>query len=435
MSRPSANVDDDKFDETFEDDASTYSNPSSCQTYQDVESIPDETLVRVKEDELENQIDNISNTLHSCMEGLEKKGSKDHEDALKALNSLLSKKFIFYYLIEQRFTLTDLIVHCLKKGKSHSEQLLAAEALAMFFTQFGNSTDGEAYLTDIRETLITFIKDEKLAPELREMCIKAFGAGIFMVSENIADAQDTMGLLESIFVGSYKKGDGSIRILTNELYQLHTTALSVWSLLLSTMSTSYVNSITKKYLSKFQDFLESPSVDLRIEAGETLAMFYEFGLEDDNSEINNYDNTQLVELLKTLAKESGKARSKKEKRTQHSSFRDIQLTIEQGELPEPFKVKFGKEEMEIDSWIKRKHYNSFCEILGTGMNPQLQENEYLREIFELGLPLLASDIDNNKGKLTKMQKTQQNKEQFRYRTKNMNKKRENKAYVHTQGDE
>ena len=103
MSRPSANVDDDKFDETFEDDASTYSNPSSCQTYQDVESIrkrqkykrgyyrllrklsltkrhfellflADETLVRVKEDELENQIDNISNTLHSCMEGLEKKG-------------------------------------------------------------------------------------------------------------------------------------------------------------------------------------------------------------------------------------------------------------------------------------------------------------------------------------------------------------------------
>ena len=65
----------------------------------------------------------------------------------------------------------------------------------------------------------------------------------------------------------------------------------------------------------------------------------------------------------------------------------------------------------------------------------IQENEYLREIFDLGLPLLASDIDSNKAKLTKMQKTQQNKEQFRHRTKNMNKKRENKAYVHTQGDE
>ena len=104
MSRPAANVDDDKFEETFEDNASTYSNPSSCQTYQDVESIrkrhkykrgyyrllcklsslnkrhfellilADETPVRVKEDELDNQIDNISNTLHSCMEGLEKKG-------------------------------------------------------------------------------------------------------------------------------------------------------------------------------------------------------------------------------------------------------------------------------------------------------------------------------------------------------------------------
>lgn len=75
-----------------------------------------------------------------------------------------------------------------------------------------------------------------------------------MVSENIADAHDTMGLLESIFVGSYKKGDGNIRILTNELYQLHTTALSVWSLLLSTMSTSYVNSITLKYIFEIINF-------------------------------------------------------------------------------------------------------------------------------------------------------------------------------------
>ena len=72
-------------------------------------------------------------------------------------------------MLHRRFTLTDLIVHCLKKGKGLPEQLLAAEALALLFTQYGNSTDGEAYLADIRETLVTFIKDEKLAPELRAM--------------------------------------------------------------------------------------------------------------------------------------------------------------------------------------------------------------------------------------------------------------------------
>lgn len=104
MSRQAANVDEERIDETLDDNASTISNPSSCQTYQDMESIrkrhkfkrgvyyrffrklsltkrhfdllflADETFVRVKEDELENQIDDISNTLRSCMEGLEKKG-------------------------------------------------------------------------------------------------------------------------------------------------------------------------------------------------------------------------------------------------------------------------------------------------------------------------------------------------------------------------
>lgn len=69
----------------------------------------------------------------------------------------------------RRFTLTDLIVHCLKKGKGLTEQLLAAESLALLFIQFGNTSDGEAYLSDIRDTLVTFIKDEKLAPELRAM--------------------------------------------------------------------------------------------------------------------------------------------------------------------------------------------------------------------------------------------------------------------------
>ena len=52
----------------------------------------------------------------------------------------------------------------------------------------------------------------------------------------------------------------------------------------------------------------------------------------------------------------------------------------------------------------------------------------LRDIFDLGAPVLSlngNQKSNVKG-ISKMQKAQINKEQFRHRTKNMNKKRENK---------
>ncbi len=52
----------------------------------------------------------------------------------------------------------------------------------------------------------------------------------------------------------------------------------------------------------------------------------------------------------------------------------------------------------------------------------------MREIFDLGLPTYSSEASQktNLNKMSKMQKVQINKEHFRLRTKNMNKKRENK---------
>lgn len=51
-------------------------------------------------------------------------------------------------------------------------------------------------------------------------------------------------------------------------------------------------------------------------------------------------------------------------------------------------VKFGKEVLILDSWTRRKQYDSFCDILGPAINTHLSENDLLREIFEIiGGPL------------------------------------------------
>ena len=138
----------------------------------------------------------------------------------------------------------------------------------------------------------------------------------------------------------------------------------------------------------------------------------------------------MSEILNNLANDSAKYRSKKDKKQQRSSFRDILKTIEDGDF-ETQTIKFGSENLFLDNWIRRKQYETLRECLGPGMNVHLQENEFVRDLFDLGAPLLITDSNRklNMSSMNHMQKTQFNREQFRNRTKSMNKKRETKDAV------
>ena len=68
-------------------------------------------------------------------------------------------------------------------------------------------------------------------------------------------------------------------------------------------------------------------------------------------------------LFQELAKDSAKYRSKKERKEQKSSFRDILKTIEEDqEFYE--KVAFSKREtLEITSWSMKKQYDQMCKVM------------------------------------------------------------------------
>lgn len=79
----------------------------------------------------------------------------------------------------------------------------------------------------------------------------------------------------------------------------------------------------------------------------------------------------MCEALKELATDSNKYRSKKDRKHQRSSFRDILHTVEDGDVPS-FDVRFGDERLTIDSWVQRRQYDMFCHVLGAGINTHLQ---------------------------------------------------------------
>ena len=100
--------------------------------------------------------------------------------------------------------------------------------------------------------------------------------------------------------------------------------------------------------------------------------------------------SSLIDTVKQLATDSTKSRSKKDRKEQRSSFRDILRGVEEGDPPQE-RVKFGQETLYLDAWYKKLQYDWFCKVLGSGMNLHLSSNYMLREIFELPPPLPAFD--------------------------------------------
>merc|ERR1712038_410004 len=165
--------------------------------------------------------------------------------------------------------------------------------------------------------------------------------------------------------------------------------LSGWSLLLSLQSPGEVHRIADPMIKKLQLLLLSSDVDVRITAGEAIALILEFAYDyDEEFELEDFES--LTASLKELATDSNKSRSKKDRKEQRSSFRDILRGVEEGDPPNE-KVKFGQEVLHLDSWYKKLQYDWFCQPLGSGMNLHLNCNYMLREVFELGAPLPAFD--------------------------------------------
>ena len=74
--------------------------------------------------------------------------------------------------------------------------------------------------------------------------------------------------------------------------------------------------------------LQNVDLNVRIAAGEALALMYELGRDIDDEFVG--DQNGLCETLKELATDGSKHKAKKDRRQQRSSFRDILRAIEVG---------------------------------------------------------------------------------------------------------
>jgi len=207
---------------------------------------------------------------------------------------------------------------------------------------------------------------------------------------------------------------------------LMSQALAGWCLLLTVAPNYEVQTHINNHLGRLQQLLQSSDVDLRMTAGEAIALMYELA-RDTDEDFEHESEDSLCELLKNLATDSVKHRAKKDRRQQRSCFRDVQRFVVDGEPPTET-VKIGKENLlELECWSQKRQYDSFCHLLQSGTSVHLRNSQLLRGIFDLGPP--GQDGYSSTRGLSKAQRTFYNAAAFKARTKARAKHRDKRSAV------
>ncbi|KAG7246337.1 hypothetical protein CRUP_001572, partial [Coryphaenoides rupestris] len=132
--------------------------------------------------------------------------------------------------------------------------------------------------------------------------------------------------------------------------------------------------------------------------------------------------------LGALATDCNKHRTKVDKRRQRSVFRDVLRAVEDGDFPSET-IRFAKESVTIDSWSRKRTYDAFREFVGAGMNYHLQANEFIRDVFDLGPPVLEDPAALKSMKISRVERHLHNSAAFKARTKARNKFRDKRVDV------
>jgi len=185
-------------------------------------------------------------------------------------------------------------------------------------------------------------------------------------------------------------------------------SLNAFGLLFTSAGTPMAMQAFEKNITVFEHLLDHSSSDVRIAAGENIALMFEMFPD------MRYNKKPLIATLHILSKESSKHVAKKERASQRSAFRDILKTVEEQKSPEQ-RLKFSKRVIAFNSWIKIKRLNAIREILGQGLHVHFEENELISDIFGVeeqianeNIPQWREVIDKNselaKGRTQKLTK-------------------------------
>uniref|UniRef100_A0A8C8A002 Interferon-related developmental regulator 1 n=1 Tax=Oryzias sinensis TaxID=183150 RepID=A0A8C8A002_9TELE len=405
----------------FSDEDASIETLSHCSSFSDSTSVADEGGDGSEDTAQEDFQYKLKGFIDSTVD----KSAKTRQGALDGLKTAMATRILYEFISERRMTITDSIERCLKKGKGE-EQRAAASLACLLCIQLGSGIESEEVFKTLKPIFKTILVDGSANIQARQAVATSLGLCTLVAEDDVLDVQATMECFENLFTRSYARADGTCPSINPQTSQLHTNALLSWALLLTICSANQLKEILRKHLPKLPKLLESEDVNMRIVAGETIALLFELA-RDTEPEFEFEEWDQLCIKLSALATDCNKHRAKNDKRKQRSVFRDVLKAVEANFQSET--IRFGTERMSIDSWVRKRTYDAFREFVGSGMNYHLQANEFIRDVFELGPPILVDSATMKAMKISRFERHLHNSAAFKARTKARSKFRDKRVDV------
>lgn len=124
---------------------------------------------------------------------------------------------------------------------------------------------------------------------------------------------------------------------------------------------------------------------VRLATGQCIAHVLEKG-RSHGADFFELHTPKLIECTRQLANDTQRFRSKRNRKTQRASFRNVLQYIENDELPPAIRVPFGMaqdERLELNTWSDRTLYVALLDTIGTNMNEHLKSNAMVRSVFDI----------------------------------------------------
>uniref|UniRef100_A0A5S6QYG2 Interferon-related developmental regulator N-terminal domain-containing protein n=1 Tax=Trichuris muris TaxID=70415 RepID=A0A5S6QYG2_TRIMR len=321
--------------------------------------------------------DAFEERLKQCFENMSDKNAGIRVEALSEANVYLRQHYIPDILSDWHLTFADNLERSSRKGNC-VEVDLALRLVALLVLQT-STVDSEA-VCRLTNTMKAMLTDGGQSMQLRARCATSLGICAFGIIEEPDEIISVVEALHSVWTHTKIGTSGASEA------KLFCAALSSWALLVTAFPKRSLEEAILTNVPKVCAFLGSPSVDIRICAGETLALLYELAESMHSVRYEPPNDATTLATLQRLSTESTKHIGKKDKRNQRATFRDIHAAVKNGTFPD-FKVKFGNEVLTIDSWTSKTHYDMFCCVLAGGMSTHLKVNAIIRDVFVLGPPV------------------------------------------------
>lgn len=356
-------------------------------------------------DEVETPADSFLATFDDDIDLLTEKRSSAREKALLHITQNLSTHFMLDEVMDGRIlTLTEGVKGGIKKG-NENEALLACKLGSLLAVTIGEQSSGMA--RDIFPTLEQVIKDSEKPIAVRAAAIDTYSIVTFMsedfedeASDNITSSKETaMELLKELFENSHTPTPVSA------------SAIKGWSLLCTQNSSEGIQSEMENTMLGLDKCLDSDDLKVRTAAGEAIAVLVDMVHERDTSLDEDYieeddedsviarsqtenlldgyslgavDSTSLMDKLCSLASDSSKQRSKKEKAVQRNVFRDVVKFLEGGAAP-LLTLTINSQKLPFRDWASITQLSAVTQILQEGLQTQLELNTGLQDALGVQL--------------------------------------------------